>query len=365
MKVIVMAAAATAVVWLAAVWPQTPPMAVHARPVKPPPAAVDAGIIFFSTDTQVLCMNPDGSAKTVLLGRSLPEAEVSRAQHGGQWWFLVMAEISGQVYPDGRCRQEFFAVSARGDWVQLTDDPAIQPNTDIAGPACPRWTVRDGIVDGRVTFVGRRWIQDAGASWVGEAGVYAVDVDPALLGPGFVPQSPHCLPVVLPWEEIFASEDMPDFGFATVVMGCDWSPEGNRLVYALNDGRLFVGWADGSFPDQALFSAVAAQYPRWSPVQSSGRSQILFSGPSSTIQRINEDGSDWITVIPAPRKPNLGPDPARWSPSGTYIVYEVLTLDKKGQPVGTAVYRIAASGGKPVNLTSGIALATPLGWMRP
>jgi hypothetical protein len=121
------------------------------KPAPEPPPAVDTGIIYWSgshVDGVIHTMDPDGSDKTNLSLKGWP----SIGQHGGERWFLVLkivdpdnhypyqdgetADANGDIWPFAPI-QELFAVSESGTEIQLTDDPSIQPNLQLAQPFSP------------------------------------------------------------------------------------------------------------------------------------------------------------------------------------------------------------------------------------
>jgi len=192
---------------------------------------VDSGTVFFrhynGSCWQVWSMLPNGSARTALPIVNVDVAEPSKALHAGQRWFLTVQNITGEFYPprpDGAVdpRQEVFAVSAAGDWVQLTDDPSLQPVTWFAGRPETRWTLNGaGTVDGRITFLGRRWgVDELGNPVILETGLYYVDLNPADLGAGLPAQAP-----TLSGSVTLPAAYSADYGWHPQVVGYDWSPD--------------------------------------------------------------------------------------------------------------------------------------------
>jgi hypothetical protein len=202
-----------------------------------------------------------------------------------------------------------------------------------------------------------------------EPGLYYLDVTPdSWVTELPTPQSPQRIETItLP-----VAED--EVGFYADIAGNDWSPDGAHVVYATTDGLYVVQVADG---DTSRLLAVTEPYsPRWSPVQPTGRTQILFGiGTGYTgqrIDRVNDDGTGWITVVPVGSSSSSGNignigNSARWSPSGTHFIYHQWTMDKKvWYRIKTShVWRAAADGSGKTDLTAQMAFSYALGWMNP
>jgi len=368
------------------------PTARAGNPAKPPPDPVDPGTVYFYNGSQLWSMKPDGTSKnSVLPPQALPAAP-SRALHSGKRWFLFYQVVNPNVfYPlpepvaggctyDSRPQEELFALSDQGDLVQLTDDPLLEHKhffyASWSDPE-PRWAKRDGVADGRVSFLARHWALGADGKWfVDGIGLYHVDLDPDQLASGVVvAQVPQRLEtVVLPVEfavRVAGRCDKLTYGWTPAVCGYDWSPDGSRVVFDTWSGGLFITEIAAGATSQVCGDGSC---PRWSPVQPGGGSQILFvsgiaySTPNASrrIDRINPNGSGRVMVVPATStKQWLGYEGGyHWSPQGTHFVYSVITSGS-GQLVSGAVYRAAADGTGRVNLTSKLNNAYPAGWVDP
>jgi dipeptidyl aminopeptidase/acylaminoacyl peptidase len=160
-------------------------------------------------------------------------------------------------------------------------------------------------------------------------------------------------------------------GYYADVSGYDWSPDGTHVVYAASDGLYIAQASDGATGQ--LLTVSGATSPRWSPVQANGRTQILFGvggGHNGRIDRVNDDGSGWIAVIPAlPHKDKnearISPNSARWSPAGSHFVYRVEQYKFSLLPESTAIDRAAADGSGKTVLISVVRWCVPLGWVSP
>jgi len=340
------------------------PPAQAAKPPKPPPPTLDTGTIYYTAagDTYgIWTMNPDGSAKTFLLAWSSHRfTEPSRARHNGSRWFLTVAKPdNSEDYELVAVREDasvVVQVAARPVGVTLYvgefgDDPAY---------AEPRWANRtqtDGVIhDGRVSYKG---LDTA----TGQLGFYAADIDPESLESALeaVPSSRIRSDIAL------------SFSFRG---GYEWSPDGEWIVYsvydAATDGRR-IAVADANGESAPATIAADAVQPRWSPVRPDGTSRIAFltgGGGAMTWDSANPDGSDRKTIIPALSNPATS-EPARnvfganlrWSPHGTYLVYDVTQeKDVHTWSMQRFIYRATADGGSPTCLTKTLNSAFPLGW---
>jgi hypothetical protein len=302
----------------------------------------------------VYAVNTDGSQKTLVIASPDYSIDVSAAFHNGVRWFLAFAEIPGETYSEipPRTRLELFAFSTLG-WVQLTDDPTVQPNHSMYPYLFPRWHNANGVTDGRVSFSGRRWSAD-GSSIV-EAGIYYVDLNPDSLLTSFEAAAPEFLSSVnIPWEDFGA-------GLTAATSGYDFSPNGDYLVYGAGPTpNLYVAAvADGS----TVSLNQTGGSPRWSPVRTDGSAKILFGRSNAGLLTVNPDGTDAATVVPPPGKPgeySLGP--ANWSPSGTHFIYKLRKNTTRPSSSTESVYRAAADGSGQVKMASD---ALPIGWRNP
>lgn len=332
------------------------------KPPRPPAQQVDKGLIYFAHSDQVWSMLPDGSQKTVVPVALTGPVETSRKLYAGTQWFLQVGSIAGEVYPDGNQRCELFAASIAGAVVQLTDDPSVQPMNFVSYPehVVPRWATQNGVVDGKVSYLARRWGTDpSGDPIVVEAGLYAITFDPETLGPGFTAIAPSRVAVELPVENL-----TPGFGIS-VRTPYDWSPNGSTVVYAFG-GALYLA-AVGEPNQTLLISSGTATYPRWSPARAGGASTIAFIidvGSEPDIEVINPDGTGHIKLVESTGTIHRGTRPSsefRWSPNGTYLVYGLLALKVSGF-TSAILYHIPYSGGSSKALTGEFDVSSVIGW---
>jgi hypothetical protein len=265
----------------------------------------------------------------------------------GDWWSIRVVKTQ---------RSELFAVSEDGQIeVQLTDDPTVQPwRPGDPSRAMPRWATDYGVVDGKVSYLAQRWGQD---DIVTERGLFAAQIDPETLpygNPIFQPVQPTMLPVSLPLD------------IEVLEMPYAWSPEGERIVYAAG-GQLYV--ADAYNVEVPIRYLCDSWSPAWSPALEDGTSLIAFqvgSWGDAQIRTISPDGSSETTVVTAGKNRAIRGDLIHWSPMGTHLVYTL--IQSKGCRAcqyndSYDVYRVAADGSGPTNLTSGVSeLCFSLNW---
>jgi hypothetical protein len=318
--------------------------------------SADVGRILYWSGGGVYAVNTDGSQKTLVIATTDFFIDVSAGFHNGVRWFLAFAEIPGELYPEipPRPRLELFAFSTLG-WVQLTYDPTVQPNHSMYPYLIPRWHTANGVIDGRVSFSGRRWVlDDSGNSVVVDAGIYYLDLDPDSLLTSFKAAEPEFLSSVnIPWED-FGS------GPTAAAGGYDFSPNGDYLVYAAGETSTLYVAAVADGPTVSLNQT--GSNPRWSPVRTDETTKILF-GSNAGLRTVNPDGSGVATVVPLPGKPgeySLGP--ANWSPSGTHFIYRLRKNTTRPSSSAENVYRAAADGSGQVMLARD---ALPVGWRNP
>jgi Tol biopolymer transport system component len=151
------------------------------------------------------------------------------------------------------------------------------------------------------------------------------------------------------------------------VAGFDWSPDLSAVVFGFNQALWIL--TPGGTP--ALL-AEEGRYPRWSPVQPDGRTQIAFfsaqlGGPADQrIESIDPAGAGRRTVVSGGTGRNatsINPNGMlHWSPHGTYLLYQAYSADAKG--VYGYVYRVAADGTGSKALTDKTpSPACPRGWV--
>jgi hypothetical protein len=318
------------------------------KPPKPPPdpePPLDGGLIYYSESVapsvpDAYTMKPDGSERTLLdYAPGSDPCEPSHAKHGGERWFLRTRNYPKdppQYYTDGVRRRELYAVSESGTEVRLTDDSTLEPLRDFG--FCARWATRGSIVDGKVSYVARRWEQDpdTGEWSVAYQGIHVLEVDPDALT-SHVPAAPSFL-ANLP--------STPRY---------DWSSDGQAVAFTdvLGDpGVLYVAEDDDAFATWTeIPTTSAAINPRWSP----DGTRIAFQSGRG-IERIDVDGENEKLLVGTTKKKKVYYP--LWSPNGTHLVFWVTGL--RGSP---DVYRVTADGAGETNLTeSNSASCFPNGW---
>jgi hypothetical protein len=147
---------------------------------------VAQGEIYFRSAESSWVMSADGSGKLPAV-----DGEPSHAEHGGYLWFLQVRTIDGQFFPNGDPREEVFAVREDGNealTVQLTTDPMVQPlpSGAFGGAERPNWATDAAVVDGKISFTGRRFDE---FGTVVEMGIYTAVVAFDDLGPLAAPET--------------------------------------------------------------------------------------------------------------------------------------------------------------------------------
>jgi hypothetical protein len=343
---------------------------------KPPAAPTDTGLIYFWHGGAPWVMSPDGSGKAQLGTPLYYLAEPSKALHAGQQWFLQAQPVDG-AYPDGRPRIELFAVSRAGAPVQLTDDPSIQPSVPQGSDpsswygyfARPRWANREGIVDGKVSYLGRRWGTDTdGNPAVIEYGMYVLALDPETLGIHFVAGFPARVPV----DDFPLSTDWDNYGPIWTEFGptpsflYDWSPDGAMIVHETAPAGLrVVDSTSGTF----YLLRSSGMNPRWSPVRSDGTTRIVCIefGDGSSVHTVLPDGTGDIALASYTNPSSINGSHVApnfstvFSPHGSHVIYTVTKVSHM-VIVSHKIYSVSATGGPSKVLTSELDFSVPLGW---
>lgn len=347
------------------------------KPGKPPRGGRRdeplTGTIYFSVYGELHTMDPDGSNKTPLPLRHAAGVctvgsdcfgEPSQDLHGGHRWFVQIDRMGDELYPDGRPRLELFA--ARDDEairLPLTDNPnlAASYNSSVSWAVDAEFDVNDGMV----SWVAMLWEYNTTTQQneIVEAGIYCAriefDYDGNVVG---LSEEPWLLVPTT----IFSTYGTP------VIYDHDWSPDGTKIVYqtwkdtSTQDGLFIVNLLTG---ETSRLTSGYAFDPRWSP----DGQKIVFRSSHTTIDTINTDGTNQTTIV-APRKADLSGMTkvdfvlyARWSPSGTHLVY-LYALWKRSNHPGHGgpiwnVYRARADGEYKTNLTSDMdATVYPVAW---
>jgi hypothetical protein len=333
---------------------------------KPPPAQVDTGTIYYREySLDVWSMKPEGSGKTKLSVKGVP----SQALHDGKRWFLTMEAVSG-TYPDGYDRHELFATREDGQIsVQITDSTWVDADGNSMlvefdnqdGYFLDRfwtfgWAADSGAADGKVYFPGWTWdVTTSGSETVTGFGYYVAYLsaddwtDICADSSDWTPATPALLddvPVAIYPEP--AEGDSP----GCLNTPCDWSPDGEQIVYAPCPGTVRDLWvATPGLADAAKVYSNGT-LPSWS---SADRIAFTTSGAGYwKIVSIKPDGSAATTLATLTNKnwtQNKRIVQPRWSPNATYLAY--IWADFSGTfPYPMDIYRITSSGSGATNLTS-------------
>jgi Tol biopolymer transport system component len=109
----------------------------------------------------------------------------------------------------------------------------------------------------------------------------------------------------------------------------DWSPDGSHMVFVVNDGArddLWIARADGSMPRTLLDCRDECRYlddPDWSPNGAEvvySRTTARGSSGLGSLETVDvATGAVTMLLPPRFRRFTAG---ARWSPYGSYVVYE-------------------------------------------
>ena len=260
---------------------------------------------------------------------------------GDAWWVTVKKTQ----------RHELFAVREDGlVEVQLTDDPNVQPwRPGDPSRALPSWATHNGVVDGKVSYVGQRWGKDAeDKDVVVERGLYAVEINWDEWDEPYATTVPTKLPVAIP------------MSLDTLEVRYDWSPDGNSIVYSAGGIRVADAYEE---PNEWLCDGGA---PRWSPVLDDFGSTLIAFRTGAEIRTISPGGGSETTVVTAGKNRGIRSDTVYWSPNGTHLIY---TLRHSKGCIGCQyndsynIYRVGADGSDPTNLTNDFKeIALAAGW---
>jgi hypothetical protein len=329
----------------------------------PPPGTIYFGEYVQSDDIHLYYkMKGDGSEKTLI---SAPFINApSSALHAGERWFLKFMEVAGAPYPNGEPRKELFVASETGVLAQLTDDSSLEPNiVEGSDDACPHWATHMGIVDGKISYLAKRWLGGV----VVEYGLYEAYIDPEGL-----PNHPTLEPFLTAVDWFLQK---PEEWHGGILKGdYDWSPDGLEIVYA-NFGwngskNTWLGlWRADAYTGFEYQLTTDGWNPRWSP----DGIKIAFHGPSSSgesgvdIEKVNADGTSRTTIIPDP--PNSGWNITiggpHWSPTGEHIIFQHRKYKFVGGIIRSVfnIHRATAEGGDEIDLTKDIdGIAAQAGW---
>lgn len=293
-----------------------------------PQTGTGGGTIYFSEYGQLYTMNSDGSGRIALPANV--NGEPGCILHSGHRWFLQGRQISGQFYPSGTVRSEWFAVRDDGNEAftkQLTDRP------DLESVGNGRWAMDATLnaVDGLVSFIARRWDEVSGA--VVEGGIYAADIafdgNGNVVGLSAQPATP-LVPLALVNKGNGLSPDIGSHG---------WSPNGTEIVfdrYSVKQLRIanLTGTTRLVMPDWC-------SVPVWSPAGTT----IAFNSYSG-IDTISPSGANRKNILKGAGYYGVGFP--QWSPTGSHIAYRRYNLST----YQTELYRATSSGGSKTALTS-------------
>lgn len=259
---------------------------------------------------------------------------------GDAWW----------TYVEKTQRHELFAVSEDGlIEVQLTDDPNVQPwKPGAPSRALPSWATHDGVVDGKVSYLGQRWDKDGEEDVVVERGLFAAEIE-WIDGTPYATTDTTVLPVSLPLE--------PE----VLEIPYDWSPDGTQIVYSAGGV-----WVADVYVESPGYPLCGGYRPLWSPeLDDVGSTLIAFTVAGKEIRTISPAGSSLTTVVALGKNRTIwgGMD---WSPNGTHLIYTL--LHSKGC-IGCQyndsydIYRVGADGSDSTNLTKDLQEeAFSMGW---
>jgi hypothetical protein len=307
---------------------------------KPPPPAVDTGMIYYTSQGAIWSMLPDGSQKTDLVPLMAERPDASAAVHDGCRWFIgTMKVASDHYYVDGHPRIEVVAQSDDGRVIQLTD--VSDPYTQVIGA---QWATHNGLADGKASFVKLHawWNEQGWWNWeVG--GLYVIEIGWTETGePVALTEPAEVLPVI-------AVPSGP-YGWSY-----DWSPDGEHLVRQSGE-TIFI--------DDSTTPLCSGWGVKWSPVRPDGGTLVAFGVGiwGNEIHTIRPDGTGEATIVSVSNQQSV--DSVIWSPHGTYLVYDASKYAKIGISKPTHdTYRAAATGGSSTNLTGDISGgAGPIGW---
>ena len=316
-------------------------------------------------------MSPDGTGKRVLRKTSpsmsyswLEACEPSAKLHycaaheAYERWFLQVWPQGSDTYPNGVARHELFAVCEGGTAHRLTDDADLEPHNlpgttrlDLSR-ARPRWFANDG----GVSYLAKRWVQQADGTWVvGEWGLYTLSVDPQNMST-HVPVAPTRIDVSM------ALVNPETWYGGLLATEYDWKPDGTAFVHRRYGGLRLAKHQSGTWVETQLTDDVGLN-PRWSPVAS----LVAFVSDVGIESMDPFDPANRTIVIPDPKNDRHGNKyvwlPV-WSPNGTHLAYCYGYSTNRAGKSYSDVYRAISDGGDEVNLTADTSawIEPVLGW---
>ena len=273
------------------------------------------GVIYFRFDNELFTMNDDGSDVTLVTG--FPAGyqawgEPSRDLHADKRWFVQIHGAGDGQGPDGYAREEFVALSDKGDAIQLPIESNLDPMEE------PKWVVGDEFI----SWVGRRWENDPASPNYGEileGGLYlnalAFDSSGNIIGLA----TPSVLLIPFPLVDGLYPEQDPK---EPEIQSHDWAPDGSAFVFNTAQGELLIADLEGEMPSFQLVlpaGVVRTQTPKWSPA--GDRFLVRYNeGNRSGVWVMNIDGSDakMLEGYRATSQPYVGV----WSPRGSHLLYQ-------------------------------------------
>jgi hypothetical protein len=293
-------------------------------------------------------INADGSDP-----RALPagvRGEPGLRPHGGHRWFLTVREIPGATYPDGRPRNELFAVRDDAWSVQLTDQADLEP-----APFALRWLPH--AADDAISWVARRW--DSGGR-VADGGLYTARLAFACDGGVSALAEPPRTPVIrfalvqAPGPESWWQAPAPD------VRDHDWSPDGASVVYETTQNTLRI--ADLVTGRTTQVTDTPASHPVWSP--DGTRVAFKIFRPLGGIATIRPTGIEERTLVEYRAGAVCSVAEPIWSPDGRHLLYRRVSFS---YPLEVAaeinLWLAAADGTSLTNVTAAVGgYVTPIAW---
>jgi Tol biopolymer transport system component len=266
----------------------------------------------------------------------MPLQSAQALPHAARGWYLRWSYSPTETYPDGNHRRELLAVRDDGPTVTMTTQPDLEPVFSDD----PKW-----LPDGqRVSWLARRWLSGV----VVEGGLYVATL--AFDGAGDVvglvaqPSSPY--------ESRPLSSGQPD------IAGFTWAPDSTRFAYTTRypggnvTSSLVV--VDANRTERTLASQLALAQPSWSP---DGTRILYYEDRSRGYHTITPEGTNDLKVIKATSSTYV--NAATWSPTSSHIAF---SQGSNFLPMPSSLYRVAATGGTPTNLTPQFTHAAPVAW---
>jgi len=340
------------------------------KPQPPPPPPVedpgDVGVIYIQIGNSLYAMDPDGTNVREVALPEVPRSREhypSRGLYGGERWFLQKREVRPYDWlPDGQARYELYAVSEGGKSVLLLSEHNFDVSKDQLSMSIG-WTAHNGVADGKVSFVGKKWV----GSWpeggeVVEWGIYVATLDPQDLvtAEGALELEWSLLPF-----EFTLNQGVGLYVYY------EWAPGGNAIAYQ-----------DWFLPGRGIWVAEDLALG-WKTKRIGGGGDARWSndGTRLALRRnadiciVDRDGTNLSVVVPDPpdtRKYIVAVGAPFWSPSDTHLIHSWIMIEKDPKPPGSPadgtveirrVYLTEDGGVNSINLTEGTGRdRTAWGW---